>query len=570
MSRDIFDRPMFGTPGTDERIDKTIDREGRAVRKEEERPQVAQGISYPAATFGAPLGGGGISEVLALTTQAVDPALYAAAAEKLLPSKSIAEFAAEYDELYAPEPVEAPDYKFDKYLALARLGVNLMQPTPGGAIAPALANAGDAFIKDLASISERQRQEKARIGQIEDAQERERRNFILQSAQASDNAVKALQSQLIMSAFQFNQSQETRTNDYVRELNKMFYQYQYNNDTNALKKHMELMRDRYNKDPKVLYDQETGTFRSGYIQQNEQGVPIPYFPVLKDGQFTFVPKVDAIVTNFTLNDKDDFDPGAKQVMELASKINSAKQSLKFIRDVQQSIIENPGIVGLPGFFQQFTQSVGSTAFDIMDALKAKGAIDSKSYDKNVNRIQNSVISHLKENYVRYNQTGDKNANNFSTDRANGTDEYEIYRTFFNPEIPKNQVRLNSIYYALARARKATGRLNVDDIRNAKESIDLYSLGGSDTIKASLNIIYEQIEAQLKSDLGMLDPQYENLIQNIPYTDFVGQTAGQDTFISSSEVQEEFVPSTGNTTIGIEGNQNTDGAPVFDEGLTGGG
>jgi len=569
MSRDIFDRPMFGTPGTDERIDKTIDREGRAVRKEEERPQVAQGISYPAATFGAPLGGGGISEVLALTTQAVDPALYAAAAEKLLPSKSIGEFAAEYDELYAPEPVEAPDYKFDKYLALARLGVNLMQPTPGGAIAPALANAGDAFIKDLASISERQRQEKARLNQIESAQERERRNFILQSAQASDNAVKALQAQLIVSAFGFNQQQETRTNDYIRDLNKMFYQYQYTNDTNALKKHMELLRDQYQKDPKVLYDQETGTFRSGYIQQNEQGVPIPYFPVLKDGQFTFVPKVDAIVTNFTLNDKDDFDPGAKQVMELASKINSAKQSLKFIRDVQQSIIENPGIVGLPGFFQQFTQSVGSTAFDIMDALKAKGAIDSKSYDKNVNRIQNSVISHLKENYVRYNQTGDKNANNFSTDRANGTDEYEIYRTFFNPEIPKNQVRLNSIYYALARARKATGRLNVDDIRNAKESIDLYSLGGSDTIKASLNIIYEQIEAQLKSDLGMLDPQYENLIQNIPYTDFVGQTAGQDTFISSSEVQEEFVPSTGNTTIGIEGNQNTDGAPVFDEGLTGG-
>ena len=52
---------MFGTPGTDERIDKTIDREGRAVRKEEDRPQVAQGISYPAASFGAPLGGGGIS-----------------------------------------------------------------------------------------------------------------------------------------------------------------------------------------------------------------------------------------------------------------------------------------------------------------------------------------------------------------------------------------------------------------------------------------------------------------------------------------------------------------------------
>lgn len=573
MSTDIFDRPMFGSPGQSELIDKTIDIQGRPTepeRKEEDRPQNDLGISYPAAAFGAPLGGGGISEVLALTTQGVDPELYAAAAEKLLPKRTIQEIATEYDELYAPEPVEAPDYKFDKYLALARLGLNLMQPTPGGAIAPALANAGDQFVKDLASISERQRQEKARLGQIESAQERERRNFILQSATASDNAVKALQSQLILSAFQFNQSQDTRTTDYVRDLNKMFYQYQYNNDTNALKKHMELIEDRYKKDSKVLYDQSTGTFRSGYIQQNEQGIPVPYFPVLKDGQFVFVPKVDAIVTNFTLNDKGDFDPGAKQVMELASKINSAKQSLKFIRDVQQSIIENPGIVGLPGFFTQFTQSVGSTAFDIMDALKARGSIDSRSYDKNVDRIQNNVISHLRENYVRYNESGDKDANNFNTDRARGTLEYEIYREFFNPEIAKNEVRLNSIYYALARARKPTGRLNVDDIRSAKQSIDLYSLRGSDNIKASLNIIYEQIEAQLKSDLGLLDPQYNDLIQNIPYTDFVGQTAGQDTFISSTEVQDEFTPSTGNTTIGQEKNDSTIGAPTFDEGLTTGG
>ena len=86
----------------------------------------------------------------------------------------------------------------------------------------------------------------------------------------------------------------------------------------------------------------------------------------------------------------------------------------------------------------------------------------------------------------------------------------------------------------------------------------------------MNIIYEQIESTLKSDLGLLDPQYENLIQNIPYTDFVGQTAGQDTFISSTQVQSEFVPSTGNTTIGQESNDATLGAPSFDEGLGAGG
>ena len=101
-------------------------------------------------------------------------------------------------------------------------------------------------------------------------------------------------------------------------------------------------------------------------------------------------------------------------------------------------MENPGIVGVPGFLTQFTQSVGSTAFDIIDALKARGAIDKNAYDRNVDRIENSVISHLRDNYVKYNGTGDKNANNFNTERAKGTDEYDIYRAFFNPEIAKKQ------------------------------------------------------------------------------------------------------------------------------------
>jgi len=273
-----------------------------------------------------------------------------------------------------------------------------------------------------------------------------------------------------------------------------------------------------------------------------------------------------IITNFTLNNKGDFDPGAKQVMDLASGINNAKLSLKFIRDVQQSIADNPGIIGLPGFATDFTQSVGSTAFDIMDALKARGAIDEKSYNKNVSRIENSVVSNLKDSYVKYNKQGDKNANNF--DKAEGTPEYEIYRTFFNPEIAKNKVRLNSIYYALARARKDTGRLNVDDINNAKEAIDLFGLGGSDAIKASLSIVYEQIENRLKSDLLQLGEGYDNLISDIPYTSFIGQTAGQDIFISSTEAQTEFTPSKGSSTFvepGVEGS-----APKFNENLGTGG
>mgnify|MGYP003665535846 FL=1 len=77
-------------------------------------------------------------------------------------------------------------------------------------------------------------------------------------------------------------------------------------------------------------------------------------------------------------------------------------------------------------------------------------------------------------------------------------------------------------------------------------------------------MYEQIENRLKSDLLQLGEGYDNLISDIPYTSFIGQTAGQDIFISSTEAQTEFTPSKGSSTFvepGVEGS-----APKFNENL----
>jgi|TARA_R110002020_G_scaffold200703_1_gene403047 uncharacterized membrane protein len=560
MVASIFDRPMFRgqQPMMPEDTGERLQPKASIVEAQE------GAISYPVSRITQPLGStpAGIMEAAAQFANQVNPAEFAAQAETLQPARSRQEIAAEYDALYADEPAEAPDYSFEKNLALARAGLALMQPTVGGTIAPSIAKAGDQFVQDVAAIRGKEREAQTEARKLQQAQDQARRQYILDTRQAEVNATKALQGKLIMEAFGFNLGEDQRSREYMRDLNKMFYNYQYDTDADAMKRHFELLKERYDKKGEVLYDQQTGKFAMGYIQENDAGMPIPYFPVNEGGVFKYVPRPEAIITNFTLNNKGDFDPGAKQVMDLASGINNAKLSLKFIRDVQQSIVDNPGIIGLPGFATDFTQSVGSTAFDIMDALKARGAIDEKAYNKNVSRIENSVVSNLKDSYVKYNKQGDKNANNF--DKAEGTPEYEIYRTFFNPEIAKNKVRLNSIYYALARARKDTGRLNVDDINNAKDAIDLFGLGGSDAIKASLSIVYEQIENRLKSDLLQLGEGYDNLISDIPYTSFIGQTAGQDIFISSTEAQTEFTPSKGSSTFvepGVEGS-----APKFNENL----
>ena len=525
-------------------------------------------ISYPQSRITAPLGGdgSGIMEALAMTANQVNPAVYQQAMKELVPTRSTADIAAEYDRLYADEPAEAPDYGFEKNLALARAGLALMQPTVGGALSPSIAKAGDSFVQDLAAIKGRERKDQATFLAEQKAADTARRKYILDTKQASENASKALQGEIIMKAFGFNFDESQRNKAYMRDLSKMYYNYQYDTDQEAMKRHFDLLKDQYQKDGKVLFDQATGKFAMGYLQDDANGIPIPYFPVNDGGTFKYVARPDAIVTNFTLNNKGDFDPGAKPIMDLASKINNSKQNLKFIREVQQSIMLDPGIIGIPGIFQKFTQSVGSTAFDIMDALKAKGAIDEKSYNKQVNRIENSVISHLKQEYVQYNLAGDKNAENFS--QAEGDEAYEIYRTFFNPEIPKNEVKLNSIYYALARSRKDSGRLNKDDIDNAKQSLDLYNLSGSDAIRASLQVVYEEIEGKLKSDMlafNNLGDGYDGLISDIPYNSFIGQTAGQDIVISSSAIQSEFVPT--DSSVGLGGTDDgTGGAPAFNDSL----
>tara|TARA_R100000773_G_C4160559_1_gene78576 strand:+ start:160 stop:333 length:174 start_codon:yes stop_codon:yes gene_type:complete len=57
-----------------------------------------------------------------------------------------------------------------------------------------------------------------------------------------------------------------------------------------------------------------------------------------------------------------------------------------------------------------------------------------------------------------------------------------------------------------------------------------------------------------------------LIQDIPYSSFAGQTAGQDIVISSTQVQNEFVPTDSTAGLDSETKQTEGGAPAFDENL----
>ena len=159
MVANLFDRPMFQgqQPMMPEDDGSRIQPKSSSIESD------AGVISYPQSRITAPLGGdgSGIMEALAMTANQVDPAVYQAAMRELVPTRSTADIAAEYDRLYADEPAEAPNYGFEKNLALARAGLALMQPTMGGALSPSIAKAGDSFVQDLAAIKGRERKDQA-------------------------------------------------------------------------------------------------------------------------------------------------------------------------------------------------------------------------------------------------------------------------------------------------------------------------------------------------------------------------------------------------------------------------
>jgi hypothetical protein len=75
------------------------------------------------------------------------------------------------------------------------------------------------------------------------------------------------------------------------------------------------------------------------------------------------------------------------------------------------------------------------------------------------------------------------------------------RLQFDRKIPENEARAQAIIYALARARKSSGRLNLDDIERAAETLNIYN-DSSQAILTKLKVVQDELLAahQTQADL----------------------------------------------------------------------
>ena len=73
---------------------------------------------------------------------------------------------------------------------------------------------------------------------------------------------------------------------------------------------------------------------------------------------------------------------------------------------------------------------------------------------------------------------------------------------FDPALAENRTRANAIAYAVARARKTSGRLNLDDIRRAAESLKISGFRDARTAIVELNTIRGEL-SDANDDMKML-------------------------------------------------------------------
>jgi len=102
---------------------------------------------------------------------------------------------------------------------------------------------------------------------------------------------------------------------------------------------------------------------------------------------------------------------------------------------------------------------------------------------------------------------------------------------YDPVYAYNKVRENILIYAIARALKPTGRLNVDDIRRASTMVDLTGVRSSQGVLAKLRAVDNRLnqgQTTIIQTLGDVKIKLENDgPKSLSVEDIINQGVGQN-------------------------------------------
>lgn len=214
-----------------------------------------------------------------------------------------------------------------------------------------------------------------------------------------------------------------------------------------------------------------------------------------NGQPTWVP-IGQGIGDLTVNQKvamtaDDVLP-KKALTEQFSTIQLYDRNINSIDVVINNLLSDPTIAGLPGLIQDVKQRGFGMIADLVAADDQISIL--------TNTLQNVQANFSDGKIETFEGSGEFADVNALFDP--NSQESQQFWGEFKPELAENRVRINAIAYAVARARKSSGRLNLDDIKRAYESLKITGFVDSKTVIAGLVTVREELRLA-NNDLKVL-------------------------------------------------------------------
>jgi len=452
----------------------------------------------------------------------------------------------EFDKLFPKE-----DYKFEKRMSLAKLGLNLMQPTQGGQIGAVIANAGKELTSDLASIQAAKRKDA-----------KEKRAAIFNAQKEEEAARLQLASNIFLQNTQNELSLATKIYEQDVELAEATAKNmnEYNEQRQDIIK--EVMKERYKTEvDDFVFEGPDGELIgpiAGVIQDNKIFVPHPTavdangYPVMVN--YKALQYANPTTTDVTSDSKQKGDKitSANKFIDLKNEIDNYDRVVDMALNVQKSLTLNPEFAGFTGGFLSWIQDklqivkdfrTGFFSDDVKNRLQ-KGVedgtfnpnflpksdmlllptdlitADGKGAVVNINgqnvqifddasaqalRDATNIAYEIMQNDIQKLQTardnGEKEINLGNGVTLGGQDADDLFGLLqYQKDLPLNEAASTAIIYALARARKASGRLNKDDIERAAATLNLYGESSKGVI-TKLDFVINELKDAAKSQIG---------------------------------------------------------------------
>jgi len=483
-----------------------------------------------------------------------------------------------------------PKANFDneRRLSLVNFGLNLMKPTEGGKIIPAVAFAGEKLTEDLGDIAKAKREQDQAEKQFvatelmnQEANELAQRGRILMHNKNIDQIIGEKQFE---QRIKFNDNALDQYNQANKAYTSKYYDFAMEQaEPKAVTIQTKMGDGTYSEPFDAFYVPATGKYFQpvGVIDGEPQFRQITNLEGLRSNELGTSDTMAGMVGG----------SGRSQFIDLQTSIDTFDRNLFFLDELNDSFLEDPRRAGFIAGIKKHVQTYGniiSNAFNpfpegytqedtedagFTDGLTYGGGkfltIDSylDLYLSNPDMVERdladgSIDPETVEALKKYNKGLDaaaagafgnmvlelNNSYDLAPKNTKGQNIYESaeeqakIRSFlkFDEDLPANEARATAIIYAIARARKASGRLNLDDIQRAAKSLNIYGDSQKDVL-AKMKFLQRELTFARQQTINIMRSTYRKFYDSLDPDMLVYDRKRMERMLQGSGIDDDASP-----------------------------